>query len=181
MLYPAVDPMAPEPGQLLSVTTAAGNRPGQTVVTAVGEVDAFTAPLLEACLCTQTRRRGVRELVVDLRQVTFLGAAGVALLARVRWRCQARGARLVLRCGGRRSVLRPLRLTGLADMVTIDPDDTPSRPGCPNRRTASHPATSPSGSAASAGVPVNDGPRPPLPLRLQAATGSGRACSCCRR
>jgi anti-sigma B factor antagonist len=139
MSYPAVDLMAPDPGQLLSVTAAPGDQPGQTVVTAAGEVDAFTAPLLEACLCTQARRRGVRELVVDLRQVTFLGAAGVALLARVRWRCQARGARLVLRCGGRRSVLRPLKLTGLADRVIIDPGDAPSDP-VRDARTAARPA-----------------------------------------
>ncbi len=53
-----------------------------------------------------TRRR--------LAPVTFSGAAGVTVLAQAHRRCRTRGARLVLRCAGRRRVLRSRQLTGLA-------------------------------------------------------------------
>jgi anti-anti-sigma factor len=82
--------------QLLSVTALPPARPGHVVVEVAGEVDAYTAPLLDACLTTQTRRRGVRTLTVDMQQVTSLGAAGVCVLAQARRRCRMRGARLVV-------------------------------------------------------------------------------------
>jgi anti-anti-sigma factor len=96
---------APDAEQLLAVTTLPGTRPGRVVVEVTGEVDTYTAPLLGACLDSQSGRRGLRELIVDLEQVTILGTAGVAALAQARRRCRMRGARLVVRCGGRRRVL----------------------------------------------------------------------------
>jgi anti-anti-sigma factor len=108
---------------LLSVTTLPRTRPGYVVVEVVGELDTHTAPVVEACLHSQATQRGVRELVVDLRKVTFLGAAGATVLARAHRSCRRRGVRLVLHCGGRRTVLRPLRLTGLTDLLVIDPPD----------------------------------------------------------
>jgi anti-anti-sigma factor len=91
------------------------------VVQVTGVVDAYTAPLLQLCLDSQATQRGLRELVVDLKKVSSLGAAGVTVLARARRRCRMRGARLVIRAGGRRHMLRPLQLTGLADAVALDP------------------------------------------------------------
>jgi anti-anti-sigma factor len=79
------------------------------VVQVTGEVDAYTAPLLQLCLDSQATQRGLRELVVDLEQVTFLGAAGNTVLAQAHRRCRMRGARLVIRTGGRRNILRPLQ------------------------------------------------------------------------
>jgi anti-anti-sigma factor len=95
---------APDPDQLLAVTTLPGTGPGRVVVEVTGEVDTYTAPLLGACLHSQSGRRGLRELIVDLEQVTLLGTAGVAALAQARRRCRMRGARLVVRCDGRRGV-----------------------------------------------------------------------------
>lgn len=129
-------------GQLLSVTAHPGRRRGRVVVEVVGEVDTYTVPLLDACLQSQVSRPDVRELVVDLTAVTLLGAAGVAVLAQVDHRCRQRGARLVIRAGGRRGVLRPLQLTGLADRVAVDPaggGQMPPRDG----RTGRRPRTSP--------------------------------------
>jgi len=91
------------------------------VVQVIGEVDAYTAPLLQLCLDSQATQRGLRELVVDLEQVTVLGAAGVTVLAQAHQRCRMRGARLVIRTGGRRNSLRPLQLARLADAVAVDP------------------------------------------------------------
>jgi anti-anti-sigma factor len=83
-------------------------------------------------------KTSLRELVVDLAPVTFLGAAGVTVLARAHRRCPTRGARLVLRCAGGRRVLRPRQLTGLAGPVAIDPDDD-SRPLSRGGRAAVRP------------------------------------------
>ncbi len=111
---------APDRDALLSVTTLPRHRPGQVVVAVVGEVDTLTAPMMGACLQSQARQRGLRELAVDLTKVTFLGAAGVTVLAQVHRRCRMRGARLVLDCGDRGAVLLPLQLAGLAEAVALD-------------------------------------------------------------
>jgi len=112
---------AADPGWLLSVRTVTDPRPGRVGVEVVGEVDGDTAPAMDVCLQSQARQPGVRELVVDLGRVTFLGAAGVDVLARADRRCRGRGARLVVRTGGRRAVLCPLRSTGFAGVV--DPEE----------------------------------------------------------
>ncbi|MEX5719518.1 STAS domain-containing protein [Geodermatophilus maliterrae] len=119
-------PPTPDRTELLSVTALPPTRPGHVVVEVAGEVDTYTAPLLDACLTTQTRRRGVSELTVDMEQVTFLGVAGVSALARAQRRCRMRGARLVVVRGGRRSVQRPIQLCGLTDVL-------PSEPGAAGR------------------------------------------------
>jgi anti-anti-sigma factor len=117
-------PARPTPSgaaQRLSVGPAPAARTDQVVVRVVGEVDTFTAPLLDGCLRSQTRRRGVHEVVVDLREVTFLGAAGITVLARAQRRCRMRGARLVVHTGGSRGVLLSVQLSGLDDVVPVDP------------------------------------------------------------
>ncbi|WP_448624355.1 STAS domain-containing protein [Geodermatophilus sp. URMC 64] len=142
MLHPTARRSAPGPGPLLSVTTLPDPRPGRVVVEVVGEVDAYTAPALDVCLQSQARQPGVRELVVHLGQVTFLGAAGVTVLAQADRRCRMRGARLVIRTGGRRAVLRPLRLSGLTDVVAVDPAER-DRPQPRTPRTTGRPRTGP--------------------------------------
>jgi anti-sigma B factor antagonist len=129
-------------GELLSVTTLPATRPGRVVVEVVGEVDSYTAPALDICLLSQATQPGVRELVVHLGRVTFLGNAGVRVLAQADRRCRMRGARLVIRTNGRRAVLRSLQLTGLADLVAVDPvDGERLEPRGP--RTTGRPRTSP--------------------------------------
>jgi anti-anti-sigma factor len=120
--HPVVHRPDPDTGRLLSVSTVADPRPGRVVVEVVGEVDSYTAPALDVCLHSQADRPGVRELVVDLERVTFLGAAGIEVLAQADRRCRRHGARLVLRTGDRRAVLCPLRLTGFADRVDLVPE-----------------------------------------------------------
>jgi len=130
-------PTAPDPGQLLSVTARPGNRPGSVVIEVTGEIDTSTVPLLELCLDSQSNRRDLRELVVDLEQVTFLGVVGVAALARAHRRCGPRGVRLVVQCAGRRRVLDRRQLTELAGLASIDREDADPRPT--GRRTAIRP------------------------------------------
>lgn len=114
-------PVPRDTDELLSVTTVRDGLPSRVVVVVVGEIDAYTAPALDVCLQSQSRQQGVRELVVDLADVTFLAAAGIRVLARTARRCRIRGARLVLLTGGRRAALRPLQMTALADRVAVDP------------------------------------------------------------
>jgi anti-anti-sigma factor len=116
------------PEELLSVTGSAVDARGRVVVEVRGEVDASTAPVLEACLDGQVGRRKVRVVVVDLEGVTFFGAAAVAVLVRVRRRCLARGARLVVRSGGQRRALLSLELSGLAPLV-VSEEESGRRPG----------------------------------------------------
>ena len=127
MLHRPAPPTAPDPDQLLSVTTVRDRRPGRVLVQVVGEVDSYTAPALDLCLHSQATRSGVRELVVDLGRVTFLDAAGVNALALADRRCRSRGARLVIRTGGRSAVLRALEVSGLTDLVAVDPAGTRRR------------------------------------------------------
>ena len=141
MLHTPARRAACDPGRLLSVTAVPGERPGQVVVEVTGEVDGYTAPLLEVCLQSQADRRGVGELVADLSRVTFLGAAGVTAIAQAHRRCGMRGARLVIHTGGRRRVLRLLQLAGLTDLVAIDP--TRPEPQVRGARTASRPRPRP--------------------------------------
>ncbi|MCV2489800.1 STAS domain-containing protein [Geodermatophilus sp. YIM 151500] len=142
MLHTPNHRSVPAPGQLLSVTTLPDPRPGRVVVEVVGEVDSYTAPVLEICLQSQATRAGLHELVVFLGQVRFLGAAGVEVLARADERCRMRGARLVIRTGGRRCVLRPLELTGLTAVVAVDPADG-ERTQLRRSRAGGPPRTSP--------------------------------------
>ena len=121
MLPTPLRPAAPDPVPLLSVTALPAGRPGRVVVEVTGEVDAYTAPVLDLCLQSQAARPAVREIVADLGRVTLLSTAGVTALARAQRRCRARGARLLVATGGRRDLLRVLRPTGLADVVTVDP------------------------------------------------------------
>jgi anti-anti-sigma factor len=114
----SIPPATVVPEELLSVTGSPVDGRGRVVVAVRGEVDAYTAPLLEACLEGQVARRKVRAVVVDLEEVTHLGAVGIAVLLRVRRRCLSRGTRLVVRTGGQRRTQRPLELAGLAQLVS---------------------------------------------------------------
>jgi anti-anti-sigma factor len=126
--------------QLLSITALPEGRPGRVVVQVRGEVDSYTEPLLRACLHSQITRPAVTELVVDLRKVTFLGAAGIAALLWARNACQARGIRFTVRAGAQRRVLRPLEVTGLMELVRDDLPEPAHRPGYGGRRPRGRPA-----------------------------------------
>jgi anti-anti-sigma factor len=108
------------------------------LIKVIGEVDTFTAPALELCLTSQASQRGVCQLIVDMSQVTFLGAAAVSVLAQAQRQCRLRGTRLLLRSGGRRHVLLPLQLIGLTELASIEvelerKEDLQRRIGGPRR------------------------------------------------
>lgn len=94
-----------------------------------GEIDLATAPALarEFGLALRDIRsaRQVTRIVVDLRPVTFLGAAGLGELARAHGRFRDEGVVLLV-VAAHRVVVRPLRLTGLDRCLGLWSVDEPT-------------------------------------------------------
>jgi anti-sigma B factor antagonist len=84
-------------------------------VTAFGEVDSSSAPLLRTELETALDGQ-LHELVVDLDGVTFLDSAGLSVLAAAHRAALARDVRLRVLASGR-AVIRPLQITGLWELL----------------------------------------------------------------
>ncbi|GAB3004360.1 STAS domain-containing protein [Amycolatopsis acidiphila] len=93
---------------------------GVVVVEAVGEVDLLTVPTLSATVRRQLEVRP-RILVLDLHEVRFLGAAGLAVLLNVRDLAPRIGVTLrVARPSW--AVRRPLDLLSLRDTFDVRED-----------------------------------------------------------
>lgn len=88
----------------------------RVTVVVVGGVDLVTAPVLREALerarlaLEATRDRA--ELLVDMREVSFLGAAGLSVLAFAQILCIDDGTTMRV-VGDQRVVRRPMELTGL--------------------------------------------------------------------
>jgi anti-sigma B factor antagonist len=87
-------------------------------VTAVGEIDSTSAPLLRQQL-DAVLEGSVRELTVDLGRVTFLDSAGLCVLAATHRRAvrQDVGMRVL---ASSRAVIRPLQITGLWELLKAE-------------------------------------------------------------
>jgi anti-sigma B factor antagonist len=83
----------------------------RATVTAVGEIDSTSAPVLrerlEALLDGE-----IEEFVVDLVGVSFLDSAGLCVLAAAHRRAVAQGVKMRVLAASR-AVIRPLQITGL--------------------------------------------------------------------
>ncbi|WP_424186939.1 STAS domain-containing protein [Actinokineospora sp. G85] len=104
----------------LLTVTAHPHPTGALVVTACGEVDLTTSPLLRAALLDHLRP-GPAQLIVDLTGVRLLDATGLAVLLVARKAAAAAGTRLSV-VGDARPVLLPLAVTGLDDVFEVHPD-----------------------------------------------------------
>jgi anti-sigma B factor antagonist len=90
------------------------------VVRVTGELDTLTTPAVDAQLTdVQADLVGSATLVVDLSDLTFMSSAGLALLVTHHERCAEQGSRLRVVTGDNRSVLRPLRITGLDTVLDL--------------------------------------------------------------
>ncbi|RBY80673.1 anti-sigma factor antagonist [Geodermatophilus sp. TF02-6] len=96
----------------IDVTTSAAG----VVVTVTGEVDACTAPSLQAAVDAAF---DAPALTVDLDGVTFLDSAGLCVLARAHREASERGVRLRVLASGR-AVVRPLQITGLWELLGVE-------------------------------------------------------------
>lgn len=113
MTAPALDPPA---GDLVTIDVSVAGF--ATVVTAAGEIDSTTAPVLRERL--ETLLDGdVHEVTVDLGQVTFLDSAGLCVLATAHRRAVRQDVRLRVLASSR-AVIRPLQITGLWDLLQAE-------------------------------------------------------------
>lgn len=90
---------------------------GTTFVELRGEIDLLTAPPVSARLDVLTERP-CPDLVVDLRDVSFIDCSGLRVLCRARRRVEARRGRLRL-LSDDPSFLRILRRTGLSGVFEV--------------------------------------------------------------
>jgi anti-sigma B factor antagonist len=108
-------PLAPH-FEVSSTATDSGQ-----VVTAIGDIDLASAPLLESEI---EKHHGV-DVVIDLTRVEFIDSAGLVVLVKQQERIRASGAELTLavRPG---PVTRLLELTGLAESFPTISSDGPA-------------------------------------------------------
>ncbi|GAA1390150.1 hypothetical protein GCM10009613_30340 [Pseudonocardia kongjuensis] len=95
-------------------------RSGLTVLSVAGEIDTLTAPHLGAAL-DDLLDRGDRQIAIDLEGVTFLASSGLGALIHTA-RQAARDDRRLFVVATSRAVLRPLEVTGSAQLFTVVPD-----------------------------------------------------------
>jgi anti-sigma B factor antagonist len=113
----------PQAGDLLSVAVS-GSAP-LVRLTAVGEIDSSSAPLIRTHLdellddIDAHPDGGATEVTVDLDRVTFLDSAGLCVLAAAHRRAAALGVRLRVLASSR-AVIRPLQITGLWDLLGVE-------------------------------------------------------------
>jgi anti-sigma B factor antagonist len=106
----------PSPSDLVSVEIS-GDGPAVRII-AVGEVDSTSAPVLRQHLDTLLDG-DVREVTVDLVQVTFLDSAGLCVLAAAHRRAARQDVALRVLAASR-AVIRPLQITGLWDLLKVE-------------------------------------------------------------
>ncbi|MBN1093375.1 STAS domain-containing protein [Blastococcus sp. TML/M2B] len=87
-------------------------------VHAAGEIDSSTAPVLEHRLDDVIAGTPDR-LVIDLRGVTFLDSAGLRVLATAHKSARRRDVDLRVLVSAR-AVMRPLQITGLAQLLGVE-------------------------------------------------------------
>ncbi|RAY14611.1 anti-anti-sigma factor [Actinomadura craniellae] len=99
----------------LNVSTA--TQGGHVVVTAIGELDLYTAPRLQTALAGLLRT-DVDRVVVDLSGVEFCDSTGMNVLLSAMKRIKERGGTFEL-VAPRPAVRRILQVTGLDTVFTV--------------------------------------------------------------
>jgi anti-sigma B factor antagonist len=109
----------PAPSDLVSVDVALSGP--AAVVTAAGEIDSTSAPVLRDRL-ESLLDAGIADVTVDLTGVTFLDSAGLCVLAAVHRRAAGQdvGFRVL---ASSRAVIRPLQITGLWNLLKAEQVD----------------------------------------------------------
>ncbi|HLI15766.1 MAG TPA: STAS domain-containing protein [Acidimicrobiales bacterium] len=96
------------------LTVSVARDRGVPVVTAIGEVDVSTAPLLRDGLLGVPADEPL--VVVDLSEVTFLDSTGISVLVAARKRALGASVRLVVT---RPQIAKVLEVTGLASQFEV--------------------------------------------------------------
>ena len=112
---PRGDPVCDSSSVDLQVSTR--EESGRTVVAATGEVDVYTAPVLDEEL-TRLTDAGASSLVVDLSGVDFLDSTGLSVIVKALEAVRPRDGRIDVVVAAER-VAKVFRITGLDEMVTL--------------------------------------------------------------
>jgi anti-anti-sigma factor len=91
---------------------------GTATVVVAGDLDAMTAPDLAKVLDAQVTGRE-RDLVIDLREVTFMSSAGLHVLLTAAVDTAFAGIRLRVHATGSRAVQRILRAAGGTHLLPL--------------------------------------------------------------
>ncbi|HEX4191022.1 MAG TPA: STAS domain-containing protein [Marmoricola sp.] len=95
---------------------------GTTLVSVGGEIDVYTAPKLRDKI-TELVNSGHYALVIDMEKVDFLDSTGLGVLVGGLKKVRAQDGSMSLICNQDR-LLKIFRITGLAKVFTIHPDET---------------------------------------------------------
>jgi len=90
---------------------------GQTCIAPCGELDIATAPQLEEAVSEATQG-AVAELVLDLRELTFMDSTGLRALAQANVKAQQAGTALSI-WRGSRQIERVLEISGLGPLLPL--------------------------------------------------------------
>lgn len=101
----------------MEVNVSTSSQGGHAVVTAIGELDLYTAPKLQSALAGLLREVPVR-VVVDLSGVEFCDSTGMNVLLAAMKRVREQGGTFEL-AAPRPAVKRILQVTGLDTVFTI--------------------------------------------------------------
>ena len=93
---------------------------GTVVVVIAGEIDLATADAFRDSLSPHVADPATTLLVCDLSQVQFLACSGLSVLLDAQDALEARGAGLAV-VADQPAVLRPVRVTGLGDVLRVHP------------------------------------------------------------
>jgi anti-sigma B factor antagonist len=99
----------------------------KTRIAPAGELDIATAPEFEQAIADATSEPGA-ELVLDLRELTFMDSTGLRALAQTNARADKAGFALSI-VRGPRQIERVLEISGLAELLPLvdaPPPDAPS-------------------------------------------------------
>ena len=107
------------PGDHFGATVDVEQRGTAVVLHVAGELDLVTTPILSEA-CTDALRSRPPVLVIDLTGVTFLASVGMSAIVAAH---EGGGEQTKVRVvSGTRDTLRPMRVTGLDNLLSIYPD-----------------------------------------------------------
>ena len=102
------------------IDIASADNEGARVISVRGELDLYPAPDLRTRLLSAVED-GQDEIVLDLRETTFMDSTALGVIIAALRALQERGGRLVL-VNERRSIAKTLAITGLDRVLPVTAD-----------------------------------------------------------
>ncbi len=96
--------------------------PGVTIIDLDGEINAFAEEVLDNAYA-EAEQQGAEAVLLDFSRVGYVNSTGIALIVGLLARARKAHRRL-LACGLSEHYVEILRITRLADFITVFPDET---------------------------------------------------------